>query len=109
MIAETDLKKIKEVAEKKEDENWQFRSFLKGCDIEVEELDVIVHGVFEEVSGQIDCTACGNCCREISPGLDHEDIERLSRGLGISFEDFKERFLAIIGVVHKFIGFYPDF
>jgi Fe-S-cluster containining protein len=93
MIVETDLKKIKEVVKKKEDENWQFRSFLKGYDIEVEELDSIVHRLFKEVYRQIDCTTCGNCCREISPVLEDEDIERLSRGLGISYGNFKERFL----------------
>ena len=93
MIVETDLKKIKKVTEKKRDENWEFRSFLKGYDIEIEELDSIVHGLFEEVSRQIDCTTCGNCCREISPVLDNEDIERLSRGLGISSKNFKEQFL----------------
>ena len=93
MKVETDLKKIKKTAKKKNDENWKFRSFLKGYDIEVEELDAIVHRLFEQVSGEIDCTACGNCCREISPVLEHEDIERLSRGLGISPEGFKELFL----------------
>jgi len=90
---ETDLKKIKETAEKKWDENWEFRSFLKGYDIEVRELDSIVHGLFKEVSGESDCTACGNCCREILPVLEREDIARLSRGLGISPKNFKERFL----------------
>ena len=49
MKVETDLKEIRETAEKKEDENWEFRSFLKGYDIEVEELDSIVHGLFEGV------------------------------------------------------------
>jgi Fe-S-cluster containining protein len=93
MKVETDLKRIKKVAEKKWDENWEFRSFLKGYDIEVEELDAIVHRLLEEVCGEIDCTACGNCCREISPVLDQEDIGRLSRGLGISPEDVKKRFL----------------
>ena len=93
MKVETDLKKIKETAKKKEDENWEFRSFLKGYDIEVEELDSIVHRLFEGICREIDCTACGNCCREISPVLEQEDIERLYRGLGISPENFKERFL----------------
>ena len=93
MKVETDLKKIKETAEKKEDENWEFRSFLKGYDIEVEELDSVVHRLYEGVYREIDCTACGNCCREISPVLEQEDIERLSRGLGISPENFRERFL----------------
>jgi len=36
MKVETDLKKIKGTAEKKGDENWEFRSFLKGYDIEVQ-------------------------------------------------------------------------
>ena len=43
MKVETDLKKIKEIAQKKEDENWEFRSFLKGYDIKVEELDSITN------------------------------------------------------------------
>ena len=41
MKLETDLKKIMEMAEKREDENWDFRSFLKGYDIESEELGSI--------------------------------------------------------------------
>ncbi|MFC1532268.1 YkgJ family cysteine cluster protein [Thermodesulfobacteriota bacterium] len=93
MKFETDLKKIKQAAEKKEDENWEFRSFLKGYDIEIEELDAIVHGFLDQVLKEIDCTACGNCCREISPGLDQEGIVRLSKGLGMSVENFTERFI----------------
>ncbi|MDY6854122.1 MAG: hypothetical protein SWO11_05350 [Thermodesulfobacteriota bacterium] len=93
MKIESDLKRIKKIAQKKDDENRKFRSLLKGYDIEVEHLDAIVHTLFEQVSGEIDCTACGICCREISPILEHEDIGRLSRVLGISTEGFKERFL----------------
>jgi Uncharacterised protein family (UPF0153). len=81
------------MAEIKENENWEFRSFLKGYDIEVEELDFMVHELFEEVQREIDCTVCGNCCRKISPVLEQEDIERLSRGLAISPENFTKRFL----------------
>ncbi len=31
-------------------ENWEFRSFLKGYDIEIEELDSIVHRLFVQGS-----------------------------------------------------------
>ena len=93
MKIETDLKKIKKAAKRKEDENWEFRSFLKGYDIKIAEMDAIVHELFEQVSSKIDCTACGNCCREILPVLELEDIDRLSHGLGISPNKFKERFL----------------
>ncbi|MBW1737721.1 MAG: YkgJ family cysteine cluster protein [Deltaproteobacteria bacterium] len=93
MKIEIDIEKIKETAQKKEDENWEFRTFLKGYDIEVEELDSIVHRLFELVSMEIDCTACGNCCREVSPTLGQEDIERLSHSLGASIEQFRQQFL----------------
>ena len=84
MKIETDLKKIKQTARKKEAENWEFRSFLKGYDLEIKELDSIVHRLYERVYREIDCTVCGNCCREISPVLKLGDIERISRGLGMS-------------------------
>jgi len=97
MIIETNLEKIKEAAEKKCDENWHFRSFLKGrdkkIDISIEELNFIVYELFERVSIKIDCTACGNCCRELSPTLKQDDIKRLSQGLEISSEEFTARFL----------------
>lgn len=34
---ETNLKKIKRLARQREDENWEFRAFLKGYDMPVEE------------------------------------------------------------------------
>ena len=56
---ETDLIKIKNISEEREDENWHFRTFLKGYDIK--HLDSIVHELSKHVSEAIDCTACGNC------------------------------------------------
>ena len=61
--------------------------------MDIEELDAIVHGLFREISAEIDCRSCGNCCRKISPVLDQEDIEKLSMGQGISPEDVKRQFL----------------
>ena len=101
MKIETDLKKIKETAQKKEDENWEFCSFLKGYDIEVEELDSIVHRLFELVSMEIDCTACGNCCRDVSPTLGQEDIERLAHGLGTTIDQFRQQFLVKNELWHR--------
>ena len=50
MQVETDLKKIKQTTRKKEDENWEFRSFLKGHDIKVEELDLTPSAVSRRVA-----------------------------------------------------------
>ena len=93
MKIETDLKVIKELAEKREDENWNFRMFLKGYDIEMEEMDETVHEFYEQVLKEIDCKECGNCCRQISPTMEEGDIERMAKGLGISPSVFESQYI----------------
>lgn len=93
MKLESDPKVVKRLTEAREDENWRFRSFLKGCDLKIEELDAMVHRLYEEVSGRIDCCACGNCCREVTPVLDEHDVLRPATGLGISKDHFMQRFV----------------
>ena len=89
----TGLKEIARIAKSKENENWKFRSFLKGFDIEIEELDSIVHELFDYVSSEIDCTKCANCCKEVSPLLKENDIKKLSENIGMSIAEFKKQFL----------------
>lgn len=93
MKIETDLKVIKEIAEKREYENLEFRRFLKGYNMEMEEMDEIVHGLYEQVIEQIDCKKCANCCRVISPTMDEGDVERMAKGLGISPSEFEGQYL----------------
>jgi len=93
MKMETDPKVIERLAREREEENWEFRRFLKDLPIEDEELDAMVHRHFEEVSSQVDCCACANCCREVLPLLSTFDVERLAGGLKISGEELIERFL----------------
>lgn len=90
---ETDLNKIKKLSKKKEDENWDFRSFLKGCNIPSGEIDVIIHKLYQQVSSGMDCKTCANCCKEAQPVLDQEDIEKFSQGLGISITQLKYQYL----------------
>ena len=90
---ETDPGKINKMAAKKESENWAFRLFLKRCDLPSEEIDSIVYRLYRKIASQIDCKTCANCCKEVQPTLDSEDIEKLSEGSGISIALFKNRFL----------------
>ena len=62
MDIEKDLKIIERVVREKNDENWEFRSFLKRHDYEIEKLDAIAHRITDEVWAHIDCTQYGNCC-----------------------------------------------
>lgn len=78
---EIDLKRIRQLSKKKEDENWEFRSFLKGCDIPAKKIDSIVHKLYRRVSAEIDCKARANCCKEVRPVLSQADIKKFCKGL----------------------------
>lgn len=93
MNIETDINKIKKIGEEKEDENWEFRTFLKNSDISSKKIDSIVHKLYQRISLQIDCKTCGNCCREMLPVLDQWDIKKFSMGLGITISQFKKQYL----------------
>ena len=88
---ETDLIKIKKISQEREDENWYFRTFLKGYAIK--NLDSVVHKLFKQVSEAIDCTACGNCCKKMQPILKKQDIDKLSVSLNIMPDKFITKYV----------------
>jgi hypothetical protein len=90
---ETDLNKIKKLSKEKEKENWRFRTFLKNCDMSSEKIDSVVYRLYRQVSSEIDCKTCRNCCKEMQPALDQEDIEKFSKCLGNSVDQFKDQYL----------------
>jgi Fe-S-cluster containining protein len=73
------------------DEDWEFRAFLN--EQESMKVDAIVQRLFQEASENIDCRQCLNCCHELSPQFDDEDITKFSKGLGIPASVFIERYL----------------
>ena len=88
---EKDLIKIKKFSQEREDENWYFRTFLKGYAIK--NLDSVVHELFRQVSEAIDCTACGNCCKKMQPILKKKDIDKLSVSLNIMPDKFITKYV----------------
>lgn len=93
MKLETDLKKIAQLAQEREEQNWRFRSRLKQSDLSCKELDAIVHRHYEDVASQIDCCTCGNCCRCMVPVLSPSDIARLATALSLPKTEFMTQFL----------------
>ena len=90
MRIETNLFKIRHAAIKREDENYRFRSFLKGKDPEW--VDRIVHRLHEELTKKIDCRTCSNCCRAFAPLLSDEDIGVLAGMENITPEEYEEKY-----------------
>ncbi len=88
---ELDIQKIKLESERKNDENFRFRSFLKG--VSGKKLDKQVHELYEDISGRIDCTACGNCCTSMYPSVSSKEIRILANIENESEESFTEKFI----------------
>jgi Fe-S-cluster containining protein len=88
---ELNLEKIKEAGKTNEDENFRFRIFLKGMDSD--KVDRIVHKLNEELTTEIDCQECGNCCQSLRPTVSNAEIERLSKIESISKVDFMHKFV----------------
>lgn len=91
MIIERDLEEIKIRAKRNEEKNWKFRSFLKSRDDR--RIDGIVRRLYREISESIDCTQCGNCCRELKPLITSREIKLLSNFIHIPKDKFKEDYI----------------
>lgn len=83
-IYETDIDGIKKSMKLEKKDNMSFWRWLKTDELDFAAFNKIV----KEVTEKIDCTKCGNCCREISPVLREEDIKRISEMLKISRDEF---------------------
>ena len=84
--------KIGAEAKKKEDENFKFRSYLKGHADE-EELDKQFLRLHKELFADYDCRKCRNCCKMYKGSIPEEDVEKDAAHLGITVEQFIDFFL----------------
>jgi len=87
----TDLHSIEGLANEKEIENDLFKAFLQNQD--TADIDKLVFRLNETVSSQIDCTACGNCCKSLLINVTEAEADRLSKQLGQSRAVFDETYL----------------
>ena len=85
---------LRQIAGAKADENYRFRDFLKHrTRLSSEEVDELVFEAEERVWKRIDCTTCANCCREVSPTLSENDLDRLATHVGMNRSEFASKYL----------------
>ncbi|MEJ7768537.1 MAG: YkgJ family cysteine cluster protein [Chitinophagaceae bacterium] len=87
----TDLSILLELAPVNEEANEEFYIYLKSQDDS--HLDELVHRLNVEVSAQIDCTQCGNCCRSLIINIDPLETHTLSGYLDLPLQVFKEKYV----------------
>ena len=56
-------------------------------------LDKVMHQENVEVWKDMDCLACANCCKTMSPTFTNEDIRRISKHVGMSAQAFRDKYL----------------
>ncbi len=79
----------------KQIENIFFKKHLRGHSSA--SVDAHIHRLYAEVSSQIDCLQCANCCKKLEPGLEANEIERLALANKQAVEEFKQQFIAFDG------------
>jgi uncharacterized protein len=86
----TDLIQIRRMGEKKRDENLSFRKYLKTH----QWVERQFRQVAKDVTDEIDCRACAECCRVPEVEITERDVEHLVRFLGIGKQDFLAQYTA---------------
>lgn len=85
-------RKVKFMAKKKENENIQFRSYLK-VHADEKELDEQFLRLHNELFKEYDCNRCRNCCKMFYGSIPEEDIQKDAEYLKLSKEQFMDLFL----------------
>jgi uncharacterized protein len=88
---QTDLTVIASLAAEKEEEHYQFRSFLKNRD--GGQIDAMVHQLNDAIAPQIDCTQCGNCCKTLMIGIAPEERPFFAKHFNLAQADAEAQYL----------------
>jgi len=89
---ETDLSRIQELSEERDDENWEFRSWLKQN--APDNIDGLVNELSRRYFALIDCRQCANCCRSLHGEFKKSELLTIAETLGQSISAFTEQFMS---------------
>jgi uncharacterized protein len=87
----TDLSVIARHEAEREEENHTFREHLKRQ--QPDELDAAAMRLNAEISPQIDCTQCGNCCHTLMVNITKPECDRISTVMNMETDAFKEQYV----------------
>jgi uncharacterized protein len=89
---EIDLSKIQQLSHERDEENWEFRSWLK--QYAPDDIDVLVKSLSRKYFTLIDCTQCGNCCRSLHVEFKKSELHVIAKTLGHSIETFQKKYMS---------------
>jgi uncharacterized protein len=86
---EIDLSRIQQLSQEHDDENWEFRSWLKRN--APDDIDGLVKALSRKYFALIDCTQCANCCRSLQMEFQGTELHTIAKSLGQSVEAFEKQ------------------
>jgi Fe-S-cluster containining protein len=89
---EIDLSRIQQLSQERDDENWEFRSWLK--QYAPVDIDALVKTLSQKYFALIDCTQCANCCRSLHIEFKKSELCAIAKTLGQSIEAFQKQFMS---------------
>lgn len=98
-----DPSKLEKEFLKVEDENLEFRTFLK-INADNDELDKQFLELHNQLFSEYDCSKCRNCCKELTAAVEDREIDNIAKTLGISKKDFINSYIDNSGYGIKIKG-----
>jgi Fe-S-cluster containining protein len=89
---EIDPSRIQQLSQERDDENWEFRSWLK--QYAPDDIDGIVKTLSQKYFALIDCTQCANCCRSLHIEFKKSELHTIAKTLGQSIEVFQKQYMS---------------
>ena len=72
----------------------KYTTFLRGLlRRKVRGLDSLALALNKKAFQRIDCLNCANCCKTMSPTYNKADIKRISKHLGMTYQQFFDKYL----------------
>ncbi len=72
-----------------------FKNFRKKNLKRLKKMDCEIHALHNQVTDEIDCLQCGNCCKTLGPLITDVDINRMTKALRMTPSEVVENYLKI--------------
>ena len=89
---ETDLARIQQLSQAHDEENWEFRSWLKQN--APDDVDGLVKTLSKKYFALIDCMQCANCCRSLHIEFKKSELHAIAKTLGQSINAFRKQYMS---------------
>ncbi|GAB5492013.1 MAG: YkgJ family cysteine cluster protein [Phototrophicaceae bacterium] len=87
----TDLDLLSTLADEKRDEfEVMLYQLQNDDDLDDMTIDAVANAIAQPIIEAIDCTECGNCCRNLDVQLGEDDLERLATGINIPISEIRQ-------------------